>query len=699
MVTSMDGEQDWEDVKPRKKRQDDIINGSEEEPDFSDPEDFEEDVSDSEFLADVLEKKPKEADGIDAVIVVDNVPVVGEERLGKLKIVITKIFSKFGKIHSDYYPEFEGKTKGYIFIEYEQDKSAKDAVKGADGYKLDKSHAFRVNLFSDFEKYKNVTENWTPPEKQPLKDVGNLYYFLEDEDCNNQFSVIYEGGVKTGIFLNTAAEPSLLEQRERWTETYTRWSPKGAYLATFHAKGIALWGGEKFRQIQRFTHPGVQLIDFSPCERYLVTFSPMQDPSRGDDIQAITVWEIFTGLKKRSFHADMSGEDRQWPIFKFVSYDGKYFARKAKGVLSVYETPSMGLVDKKSIAIDGISEFFWSPADNMLAFWIPENNQIPARVTILAIPSKKEVRVKNLFNVSDIRLNWHKQGKFLCVKVDRYNKAKKANISNFEIFHIMEKQVPVDIVELKEQVIAFAWEPTGNKFCCLHGEAPRISAMFFEIKGGKIEHLGTMEKKQATHIFWSPAGQFVLLVGLNSSSQLEFIDTADMTVMNSGEHHMVSDVEWDPTGRYLVSIVSWWEHKIDNAYWVWSFQGRLMRKYPMEQLCQLLWRPKPKSILSADHIKKIRKNHKSFSKIFEAKDRLLQSRVSKEIIDKRRSLMEEFTNYRKHCNEVYQHTTPYRRELRNGVMTDEVDYQAEDLDEVTVEILIEEEETILNDKE
>lgn len=54
---------------------------------------------------------------------------------------------------------------------------------------------------------------------------------------------------------------------QRWTETYVRWSPKGTYLATFHQRGIALWGGEKFKQIQRFSHQGVQLIDFSPCER------------------------------------------------------------------------------------------------------------------------------------------------------------------------------------------------------------------------------------------------------------------------------------------------------------------------------------------------------------------------------------------------------------------------------------------------
>jgi uncharacterized protein with WD repeat len=57
---------------------------------------------------------------------------------------------------------------------------------------------------------------------------------------------------------------------QRWTETYVRWSPQGTYLATFHHKGVALWGGDKFEQIMKFAHPGLQLIDFSPCER-LVT--------------------------------------------------------------------------------------------------------------------------------------------------------------------------------------------------------------------------------------------------------------------------------------------------------------------------------------------------------------------------------------------------------------------------------------------
>lgn len=66
----------------------------------------------AELLEDVLREQPQEADGIDSVVVVDNVPQVGPDRLEKLKNVIHKIFSKFGKITNEFYPEADGKTKG-----------------------------------------------------------------------------------------------------------------------------------------------------------------------------------------------------------------------------------------------------------------------------------------------------------------------------------------------------------------------------------------------------------------------------------------------------------------------------------------------------------------------------------------------------------------------------------------------------------
>jgi uncharacterized protein with WD repeat len=47
---------------------------------------------------------------------------------------------------------------------------------------------------------------------------------------------------------------------------------------------------------------------------------------------------------------------------------------------------SFGLLDKKSVKIPGIRDFSWSPTDNVLAYWVAEDKDVPARVTLLEIP-------------------------------------------------------------------------------------------------------------------------------------------------------------------------------------------------------------------------------------------------------------------------------------------------------------------------
>lgn len=42
---------------------------------------------------------------------------------------------------------------------------------------------------------------------------------------------------------------------------------------------------------------------------------------------------------------------------------------------------------------------------------------------------------------------------------------------------------------------------------------------------------------------------------------------------------------------------------MDNAYWLWTFQGRLLQKNNKDRFCQLLWRPRPPTLLSAEQIK------------------------------------------------------------------------------------------------
>ena len=70
----------------------------------------------------------------------------------------------------------------------------------------------------------------------------------------------------------------------------------------------------------------------------------------------------------------------------------------------------------------------------------------------------------------------------------------------------------------------------------------------------------------------------------SNSGSLMFLDTAVNSNnaadyrLQAAEHPYATDVEWDPTGRYVVTYVSAWIRNGDNEYQVWSFLGRRLRK-------------------------------------------------------------------------------------------------------------------------
>lgn len=60
--------------------------------------------------------------------------------------------------------------------------------------------------------------------------------------------------------------------------------------------------------------------------------------------------------------------------------EDKYFARIGKNVISVYETETFSLIDKKSIKVENVMDFSWSPTDPILSLFVPECGNQPARV-------------------------------------------------------------------------------------------------------------------------------------------------------------------------------------------------------------------------------------------------------------------------------------------------------------------------------
>lgn len=681
-------------------------------PSFSDPEDYEDDLSNEELLPELMSKEPRLEISTGKVIVVDNIPKVGVDKKEKLKTILNKLLltNNSGKIIHETYPEGEnGVLLGYVFVEYDNEIAAQEAVSQLNGYRLDKAHSFKVNMFADFEKYKEMnldsSELDTPV---PYKNPGNLMWWLLKPDSYDQFCLLYSDIFLT-VYSNTPGQATALKSREKWTETRFQWSPKGTYLATFHDRGIALWAGEEFNQFMRFSHVGVQLIDFSPCEKFLVTCNPSR---AGIDDQALIIWCVRSGQMKRSFTCERS-MNLSWPYFRWNTNDG-YFARLATDSLLVYHTSTFSLLEKKAIKIPNISDFEWSPTNDIVVYCVNEEKTVPARVVLMELPSKNEIRSKNLVNVVECKMIWQNMGDFLCVRVERY---KKINIVkeddkdttrysgiyyNFEFFRIREKEIPVDSLEIKENFYDFKWEPNGQRFAIIYGEGTnRTTAAFYRIENaigntaGKIVLIKELKNRTCLQIQWSPAGQYCVLATSASKQSaagcsIEFVDVQqnDAVSLNKLETEHMTDFEWDPTGRYFCTYTSYWNFRSDNNYQMYNFQGKAINKVPLDRLYKLSWRPRPPTPLTAEQIKEVKKNLKSYSEKYNAADRLYMSRVSKELLDKRRNCYDQFQGFQNKAEKRFRAEHAKRVELRRGKDTDEMEEDEDDFMEYTVQFLV-----------
>jgi len=247
-----------------------------------------------------------------------------------------------------------------------------------------------------------------------------------------------------------------------------------------------------------------------------------------------------------------------------------------------------------------------------------------------------------------------------------------------------EKEFPVEVVELKDTTVTdFTWEPRGERFAVISSNDPNLGnpgpgitiktdVSFFQLEKGKNFRLLKMLASRTTNrIRWSPKGRHVVLatVGSSSKSELEFWDldfhSEDLSrkegstntaewgtgsqLLGTADHFGVTDIEWDPSGRYLATSASIWVHTLEHGYAIWDFRGQEIVKFVQDRFKQFLWRPRPKSLLSKDNRKQIRKNLKEFSRVFDEEDAAEESTVSAELIAHRKRLVDEWNTWRSHC--------------------------------------------------
>jgi len=639
---------------------------------------------DAEIDDDVKESTSKlqRLNDFSCVIVIDNIPRTSKVEKLK-KNVLKKLLEQFGTVNRTEVPtktddKGKEKTVGCVFVEYDTELSAKKAAEKLNGFALDKKHRFVVSMYEDVRKILETPDEYVEPTKDDFRksrgrhkiDASqNLQHWLTDKFQRDQFVVRFGKETQVNWVENSVASPAKVYDGENmkakgksWCERYVAWSPKGTFLATFHQQGIALWGGKDWKKLSRFAHRDVEFVEFSPNENFMFTWNGATGKKNNE---AIKLFDLKTGKCARAFPYTHVPAKNQWPNFLF-SHDDKYFGRvdKKQGVelISVFETKTFRLLDKKSIRVQGAKSFTWSPAENIIAFWTPEHGNIPARITLMEIPSRTILRQKVLYSVVDCEMYWQPSGDFLCVRVTRHTKSKKSTFTNFEIFRMRDSNIPVETLRVNDEIKAVAWEKAGVRLAIAHGSsASKASVSFYTMDkkkdGDKVDLIQTYKDRACDELYWSPLGNFIVLAGQASphNGVLEFYDCEQDESLATHEHFMCTHVKWSPCGRIVSTSVCQGLYdapsmrmSMQAGYRLYSFMGVQLHKEEQQEFYSFSWRPRPpsllteemrKKVLSASNMRKVRENYLHRDKLLKNSREALESKVLIQLRDEFRSIL------------------------------------------------------------
>jgi len=578
-------------------------------------------------LFDGLEEKyhvPIETDIDEEIICLDGLPIITNEKKFKLISLVERILNEF--VNKNKLTQFtnldmpfdDNQSKGFVFVTFTKE-DVPIVCKAFQDYQLDSKHILSCHVLKDLMAMDNLDDNYVQPQLV-YHERKDLTMWMSDHLLRDQF-VILNGHQKNKniriLWNNNKNNPELHYQREKWSDYGIKWSPKGSYLVTFHNQGIALWGTNEWIKLVRFLCPNVIDMEFSPNEKYIITYS-------NTETENIQLWDVMSGRKLMSINRNESTASKiKW------SFDSQFIAQKELNKILLYQP--LGELTSE-ININNLRSFSFSPTKNYLIYWINSDNENPARISVINYQTKEVIVTKTLFNIMDCQFYWQNEGKYVIVKVDKHGKnIKHISSTTIEILHINKKNIPVDIVETHTHVLTIDIEPYGDRFIINTNN----SSIMYKI-GEKITVEHTWKNKM--NIIWSPKGSFLITYHNN---QIEF--WYETNLIETGEQYHCNNIQWDPSGRFI--IASTMSDEIDAGFSIWNCLGKILYKELIPDIQFIEWRPRPKTLLTDKKISEIKKNLSKYSAIFEKSDNRHKDILSEKIRNERRRLFDEWNEF------------------------------------------------------
>jgi len=402
-----------------------------------------------------------------------------------------------------------------------------------------------------------------------------------------------------------------------------------------------------------YPHPEVQQVEFSPDEAYALSFNgTVNDAPNSENY---IVWRVATAGKLRTFKATPT---ENWGSYKW-SFDGKYLASCGNDLLNIYELPTMSrIIDPQTqkrapLKVQNIQNLEWKPNKNVLcvAAYKPQasKGEGSGKIYIIEVPSRNILKWKTItWEFSDCSIHWETAGNKVVLVLKKVLKNKKHstviqvgdikhNIVTVEEHEFVDAKV-VNVDDSGRKIAVLSVDPANRDAPAgLYGYNIEIFKTDEEVRGKYLQKIGDLTDKYASHVLWSPNGNFFAIVNTDKLSakvgtlEFGFIKANNLEIIKATKFNYMNYAAWDASGRHLVSTSS------KGQYTIWTAFGEAVIKDTFNEITQVQWRNKPKLLLPADIEATLPQKLKEYAKKFEEDDdRILnEDKYKKEEIKKK----------------------------------------------------------------